>query len=89
RLSVSGSISWRVAKGLRINLGGNYSFIHNQISLVKGGASSEEILLRRKELKTNYSYFANFGFSYTFGSIYNNVVNPRFGGGGGGMVIIH
>ncbi|MCF8222549.1 MAG: DUF481 domain-containing protein [Bacteroidales bacterium] len=89
-LSVYGSISWRVAKGLRINLGGNYSFIHNQISLVKGGASSEEILLRRKELKTNYRYFANFGFSYTFGSIYNNVVNPRFGGGGGGgMVIIH
>jgi hypothetical protein len=28
-----------------------------------------------------------FGISYTFGSIYNNVVNPRFGGGGGrGMV---
>ena len=87
-LSLSGSLSWRVAKGLSINLGGSFSFIHNQISLVKGGASSEEILLRRKELETSYNYFLHFGFSYTFGSIYNNVVNPRFGGGGGGRMII-
>ncbi len=87
-LSLSGYLNWRVAKGLNINLGGSFSFIHNQISLVKGGASSEEILLRRKELETNYNYFIHFGFSYTFGSIYNNVVNPRFGGGGGGSVII-
>lgn len=88
RLSLYGSINWRVAKGLSINMGGDFSFIHNQISLVKGGASQEEILLRRKELETNYNYFVHFGFSYTFGSIYNNVVNPRFGGGGGGHMII-
>jgi hypothetical protein len=25
------------------------------------------------------------GFSYSFGSVYSNVVNPRFGGGYGGM----
>jgi len=87
-LSLYGSLNWRVAKGLSINLGGNFSFIHNQVSLVKGGATSEEILLRRKELETNYDYFLHFGFSYTFGSIYNNVVNPRFGGSGGGRMII-
>lgn len=91
RLSINSGISWRVLKGLNINMGGSYSFIHNQVSLVKGGATSEEILLRRKELETNYRYFIHFGFSYTFGSIYNNVVNPRFGGGGGGgeVIIIH
>jgi len=87
-LALSGSIDWRVAKGLSINFGGFFSFIHNQVSLVKGGASSEEILLRRKELETNFNYFAHFGFSYTFGSIYNNVVNPRFGGSSGGRMII-
>ena len=87
-LSMYGSINWRVAKGLSINFGGSYSFVHNQISLVKGEASSEEILLRRRELKTSYNYFTHFGFSYTFGSIYNNVVNPRFGGGGGGGMVI-
>ncbi|MFN2379857.1 MAG: DUF481 domain-containing protein [Bacteroidales bacterium] len=88
RLSVFGSLNWRVAKGLSINFGGSYAFVHNQISLVKGGASSEEILLRRRELATSYNYFTHFGFSYTFGSIYNNVVNPRFGGGGGGGMVI-
>jgi len=28
------------------------------------------------------------GLSYTFGSIYNNVVNPRFGSNSGGMSIM-
>ena len=85
---INGSLSWRVAKGLNINIGGSFAFIHNQVSLVKGGATTEEILLRRKELETDFSYFAHFGFSYTFGSIYNNVVNPRFGGGGGQRIVM-
>jgi hypothetical protein len=52
-------------------------------------ASTQEVLLRRKELATQYRYFTFFGFTYTFGSIYNNVVNPRFGNnGGGGMTIM-
>ena len=55
---------------------------------MKGGATPEEILLRRKELETNFEYFTSFGFTYTFGSIYNNVVNPRFGNIGGGMTIM-
>jgi len=89
-LSLDGYISWRIAKGLSVDIGGSFTFIHNQISLVKGGASTEEILLRRKELETDYNYFMHFGFSYTFGSIYNNVVNPRFGSsGGGGMMIMY
>lgn len=88
-LSLDGFINLRVTKGLSINFGGGASLIHDQLGLVKGGASTEEVLLRRKQLETQYSYFTSFGFSYTFGSIYNNVVNPRFGNsGGGGMTII-
>ena len=30
---------------------------------------------------TGFEYELDFGFSYTFGSIFSNVVNPRFGGG--------
>jgi len=78
-LMLEGFINLRVAKGLTLDLGGYYELIHDQLSLVKGGASSDEILLRRKELETSYSFFVQFGISYTFGSIYNNVVNPRFG----------
>lgn len=88
-LSVDGQINLRVTKGLSVNLGGGASLIHDQLGLVKGGATTEEVLLRRKELATQFQYFTSFGFTYTFGSIYNNVVNPRFGnGGGGGMMII-
>lgn len=84
-----GSLSLRIAKGLSVTFGGGGSLIHDQLGLVKGGASKEEILLQRKELATQFDYFTSFGFSYTFGSIYNNVVNPRFGSsGGGGMTII-
>jgi hypothetical protein len=78
----------RVFKGLSVNIGGGASLIHDQLGLVKGGATKEEILLRRKEIATSFDYFVSFGLSFTFGSIYNNVVNPRFGNSnGGGMMI--
>ncbi len=87
-LSVDGFLELRIAKGLSVSFGGGASLIHDQLGLVKGGATTEEVLLRRKELATQFQYFTMFGFSYTFGSIYNNVVNPRFGNsGGGGMSI--
>jgi hypothetical protein len=87
-LSIYGGVDWRIAKGLSINFGVSASLIHDQLGLVKGGATTEEVLLRRKELETQFSYFTSFGLTFTFGSIYNNVVNPRFGNsGGGGMSI--
>jgi hypothetical protein len=43
------------------------------------GASYEDILLMRKQLATSFEYYFYVGLSYTFGSIYSNVVNPRFG----------
>jgi hypothetical protein len=88
-LSFSGYLSLRIAKGLNVNFGGGASLIHDQMSLVKQDLTYDEILLQRKEIATQYEYYTSFGFTYTFGSIYNNVVNPRFGNsGGGGMTII-
>lgn len=88
-LSLDGFINLRIFKGLSVNFGGGASIIHDQLGLVKGGATTEEILLRRKEIATQFNYFTSFGLSWTFGSIYNNVVNPRFGNiGGGGMTIM-
>ena len=78
-LSFYGNVSLRIVKGLSLNFGGGASLIHDQLGLVKGGATTEEILLRRKELATQFQYYTNFGVAYTFGSMYNNVVNPRFG----------
>lgn len=89
-LSVGTNLSLRLVRGLSLNVGANYSRIHNQLHLPRRGASEEEVLLRRRQLATNYRYFTTLGISYSFGSIFSNVVNPRMGGssGGGGMTIM-
>ncbi len=87
RVEASGDLSVRLFKGLSVNLYAGVSRIRDQLSLPKGTASLEEILLRRTMLATDYSYYGSVGLSYTFGSIYSNVVNPRFGSSGGGTII--
>lgn len=73
----------RLFRGLSLNLFGYVSLLRDQLYLAKGGASDEEVLLRRRQLATSYQYFVGAGLSYTFGSIFNNVVNPRFGSASG------
>jgi hypothetical protein len=89
RLNLYSVLSLRLYKGLNFIAIGLGSIIHDQLSIAKGvGASLEEVLLRRKQLETNYNYFFSIGLSYTFGSIFTNVVNPRFGSeSSGGMSI--
>ncbi|MBK6914902.1 MAG: hypothetical protein IPH11_15065 [Ignavibacteriales bacterium] len=82
------SISWQLFRGFSLSLYGSFSKIRNQISLEKGEASLDEVLLQRRQLETGYSYYAGFGVSFSFGSIYNNIVNPRFGNSSGGTTII-
>ncbi len=78
-LHFSSDFSIRIFKGFSLNLEANLSMIHDQLSLPKESIATEEILLQRQELATQYEYRLEAGFSYTFGEIYNNVVNPRFG----------
>ncbi len=80
RLEIDGYLSVRLFRGFSLNMGGRFSAIHDQLSLPKAGASLEDTLLRRKLLATSYDYGGSIGFSFTFGSVYSNVVNPRFGG---------
>ncbi|MCD6578447.1 hypothetical protein J7L48_03150 [bacterium] len=70
--------SIRLLKRLKLFLSGNYSFIHDQLALSNTGATDEDILLQKRELETSYNYYFNIGLSYSFGSIYNNIVNTRF-----------
>ncbi len=87
-LSIFGFLDLRIAKGLSVTLVGSAAMVHDQINLVKEDIPVDQILLQRKELATQFEYFTSFGFTYTFGSIYNNVVNPRFGNSGGGGISI-
>lgn len=81
-LRLSGLLSLHLVRGLSFAIHGGVSMIHDQIALPKGQATSQEILLQIRELETQYNYWFSLGFEYTFGSIYNNIVNSRFGNGG-------
>jgi hypothetical protein len=50
----------------------------DQIFLVKGNATAEEVLAKRRQLASGFNYFTSIGINYRFGSKLNNVVNPRF-----------
>ncbi len=85
RLTVFGNGEFRIYKGFSLRFVGDVAFIHDQLFISKKGVSEQELLLRRRQLATSYSYFAFFTLSYTFGSKFANIVNPRFEGGSGGF----
>ena len=82
RIEVGASLNVRIMRGLSVSFSSNYARIRNQLSLPKGEASEQDVYLSLRELATAYDFSSSIGLTYTFGSIYNNVVNPRFGTGG-------
>ena len=81
RLDLEGTINIRIIKGLSFSIRGRMARIHDQISLVGEELSEADILLQLQEMASAYNVDGSVGFTYTFGSIFNNVVNPRFGNG--------
>lgn len=79
RLEFSSNLDLMLFEGFSLNIDTNFSMIRDQLSLPKADATREEILLNRRQIATDYEYDFSFGIRYTFGSIYSNVVNPRFG----------
>jgi hypothetical protein len=78
RLSLYSSDGIRIFKGLSLNICESLNLIYDQLTLPKGGTTLNEVLLYQKQLATQYSYYGMIGLTYTFGSIYYNIVNPRF-----------
>ena len=81
RMSINADIDVRLFRGFSFNVNGDYSVIHDQLSLPRAGATDEEIIARQRQLQSSYRYFLSVGVTYRFGSINNNIVNQRFGGG--------
>lgn len=77
RLTLNNNINLRLIRGLSLRISGNFQLIRDQINLPKGEASIEDLLLRQRQISTNYQNRVSLGLSYTFGSIFNNVVNTR------------
>ncbi len=89
RVDTFGVVNLRLYKGLSTYVLGGYSWVHDQIYLLGREPTYEETLLRLRELPTNSNYFVAFGFQFQFGSIFTNVINPRFGSSGSGGMNIH
>jgi len=79
KIKIESGISLRISRGLSGNLDIAYSRVGDQLALPKTEASIEERLLELKRLATNYNLQLRLGLSFSFGSIYSNVVNSRFG----------
>lgn len=58
-------MSIRLIEGLSLFGSFNAELIQDQLHLPAGDASLDEILLRRRDLATNYEIDASIGFSYT------------------------
>lgn len=79
RFEVDAEISLRLTRGLSVAAELSASRIRDQVSLPARGASPEEILLRIRRLGSGYEYNAAMSVTYSFGSIFSSVINPRFG----------
>ncbi len=78
-LSLWAGLSLNLFQGLTLDLNFDASLIRNQVGLPRSGLTKEDVLLQQRQQATNFRLATSMGFSYTFGSIYNSVVNPRFG----------
>ena len=79
RLEFEGEVNLRIIRGLALEIEGQASRIRDQLSLPRRGATPEEVLLRVRELQSGHDVRLSVGVTYSFGSIFNNIVNPRFG----------
>ena len=78
RIELNASVNIRIFKGLSLQLNGGVAHLNDQLNLKRGGISEAERLLQLRELATKYRIEGGIEITYTFGSIYNNIVNPRF-----------
>ncbi len=78
RIELMSSMNFRIVKGLSLQINGGIAHINDQLNLKKGDISEAERLLQLRELQTKYRVIGGIELTYTFGSIYNNIVNPRF-----------
>lgn len=79
RTLISVETDLRLWRGLSLNIHARASGIHDQLYLPLGDATDEEVLTRQRQLATAFRRSAFVGVSYTFGSVYSNVVNTRIG----------
>lgn len=86
-LELDGELEFRVFRGFSVQIESGVGWVNDQVFLPLAELDDEDILTGRRDLATDFEYSVEVGLSFTFGSIYNNIVNNRFpevfGGFGG------
>jgi hypothetical protein len=80
RFNFDFNVDWRIRSGLSYYVGGSYSLTRDQLHIAGTNLSDQDRLLRLRELQSGYGAYTAMGLSFTFGSVFNNVVNQRFPG---------
>jgi hypothetical protein len=78
-VGLAASADVNISGGFSIILSGNAGYSQNQRYLRGGEGNLEDILTEQWQQETGFYYGFNIGIAYSFGSKYNNAVNPRFG----------
>jgi hypothetical protein len=72
------NVNVRITGGLSFSVHSRGGLVHDQVYLVRGKASEEDILVKRRQIASAYNFYTSIGLNFRFGSILNNFVNPRF-----------
>lgn len=79
RLGLDAEVDIRITRGLSLSVEASTSRIRDQLSLPRRDATSEEVLLRLRRLRSDFEASLELGVTYQFGSRFASIVNPRFG----------
>jgi hypothetical protein len=79
RLSTGLTLTLRLFEGLAISVEGMAAFVRDLINLRGRPVTDRELLLGTAQQPTDYTFEVEFALTYTFGSVHNTIVNPRFG----------
>ncbi|WP_411279233.1 hypothetical protein [Gemmatimonas sp.] len=78
-MSFNGRTNIRLTRGLSLELRGDAARVNDQLFLSRGNATDDDVLdaTRQRALATSFRLSGSVGINFTFGSIYNSIVNPR------------
>ncbi len=76
-LEMNTKVAIKVAKGFSFFVKLNASLLNNQRYIADIVQTRDELLLQQRQQATPFDLDGKFGIRYSFGSIYNNVVNQR------------
>lgn len=79
-MGMSANANVKITGSLSFFVNIDATVVHDQINLIKSGATEQEVLTRKRQIASNFNYNTSFGVNFRFGSILNNFVNPRFQG---------